>query len=94
VGEVGLPEPGGREEIPSKGIGKENAIVKPLHLGLQALSPATGAVLWSDARPGKAGIHWQSPIVVDGRVYVTDQGRNLWAYAPIAPSTSVTALGR
>src|ERR1700688_331397 len=28
-------------------------------LGLQALSPANGTVLWSDALPGKAGIHWQ-----------------------------------
>jgi hypothetical protein len=55
--------------------------------GLLALSPANGAVLWSDARPGKAGIHWQSPIVIDGRIYVADQGGNLWAYAPIAPST-------
>jgi outer membrane protein assembly factor BamB len=56
-------------------------------LGLQALSPASGAVLWHDALPGKAGIHWQSPIVIDGRVYVADQGSNLWAYAPTAPST-------
>jgi len=64
--------------------------------GLQALSPANGAVLWSDALPGKAGIHWQSPIVIDGRIYVTDQGRNLWAYAPTAPSTGAadaTILG-
>jgi hypothetical protein len=56
-------------------------------LGLQALSPASGAVLWRDALPGKAGIHWQSPIVIDGRVYVADQGSNLWAYAAAAPST-------
>jgi len=55
--------------------------------GLQALSPADGSLLWSDPRPGQAGIHWQSPIVVDGRVYVGDQGGNLWAFAPAAPST-------
>jgi outer membrane protein assembly factor BamB len=57
--------------------------------GLQALSPRHGAVLWSDAAPGQAGIHWQSPIVVNGRVYVADSGGNLWAYQANAPSQCV-----
>jgi hypothetical protein len=55
--------------------------------GLQALTPRHGAVLWSDAGPGQAGIHWQSPIAVNGRVYVPDNGGNLWVYAPSAAST-------
>ncbi len=57
--------------------------------GLRALSAKHGTVLFSDAAPGRAGIHWQSPIVIDGRIYVTDNGGNLWAYAPTAPTTCV-----
>ncbi|MBV8202449.1 MAG: PQQ-binding-like beta-propeller repeat protein, partial [Acidobacteria bacterium] len=55
--------------------------------GLRALSARHGALLWSDGGP--ASIHWQSPIVVDGRVYVADGNGKLWAYAPAAPSTCV-----
>jgi len=55
--------------------------------GLRALDPATGTLLWSDASIG--GIHWESPIVVDGRLYVTDEGARLWAYGPNpAPAAS------
>jgi outer membrane protein assembly factor BamB len=54
--------------------------------GLLAVAAKTGAALFHDAGPGAAGIHWQSPIVVGGRVYVADNGGNLWAYAPTAPS--------
>lgn len=46
---------------------------------INALNPTTGAVLWSDSSPG--GVHWESPIVVNGRIYVTDEGGKLWAYA-------------
>jgi hypothetical protein len=58
--------------------------------GLRALDPATGALLWSDASIG--GIHWESPIVVNGRLYVTDEGARLWAYAlhPIPPADFYT----
>lgn len=46
---------------------------------INALNPKTGAVLWSDSSPG--GVHWESPIVVNGRIYVTDESGQLWAYA-------------
>lgn len=46
---------------------------------INALDPKTGAVLWSDSSP--VGVHWESPIVVNGRIYVTDEGGALWAYA-------------
>lgn len=46
---------------------------------INALNPKTGALLWSDSSPG--GMHWESPIVVNGRVYVTDENGQLWAYA-------------
>ncbi len=46
--------------------------------GLTALDPLTGNVLWSNASVG--GIHWQSPIVVNGKVFVTDESSRLWAF--------------
>lgn len=48
--------------------------------GLRALDPATGTQLWADA--SILGVHWESPIVADGHLYVTDEAGNLWAYAP------------
>lgn len=50
-----------------------------------ALDPRTGQELWSDHEIGQ--IHWQSPIVVNGVLYLTDNTPSLVAYAPdgIAP---------
>ena len=49
-----------------------------------ALDPTTGSQLFNDASIG--GIHWESPIVVGGRLFVTDENKVLWAYGPtIAP---------
>ncbi len=53
--------------------------------GIEALAPRHGTVLWQDGGP--AAIHWQSPIVVNGRVYVADGTGKLWAYEPTAPGT-------
>jgi hypothetical protein len=36
--------------------------------------------LWSDVSIG--GIHWESPIVVQGRLYITDENGTLWAFEP------------
>jgi outer membrane protein assembly factor BamB len=55
--------------------------------GLRALAARTGALLWSDGGP--ASIHWQSPIVVGGRVYVADGNGALWAYAPAVATACV-----
>ena len=54
--------------------------------GVRALDPATGGLLWSDG--GIGGIHWESPIVVNGRLYVTDESARLRAYGP-DPATPV-----
>jgi hypothetical protein len=51
--------------------------------GLRALDPTTGKALWSQAL--NAGIHWESPIVVNGTLYVTDENAQLTAFAPPAP---------
>lgn len=52
---------------------------------ISALDPKTGVVLWSDSSIGD--IHWESPVLVNGILYVTDESGNLTAYAPggIAP---------
>ncbi|MDR3387221.1 MAG: hypothetical protein P4L92_09230 [Rudaea sp.] len=39
----------------------------------------SGAVVWSDSSP--QNIHWQSPIVVNGRLYLVDGNSTLWVYA-------------
>jgi hypothetical protein len=47
---------------------------------IQARDPVTGKLLWSDTSIGT--IHWQSPVVVNGVVYVADNGGRLTAYGP------------
>jgi outer membrane protein assembly factor BamB len=42
------------------------------------LNPTTGQPLWTATNIG--GIHWESPIVVNGRAYVTDEAGHLTAY--------------
>jgi hypothetical protein len=51
---------------------------------LLALNPQTGATLWDSSAAQANGsigsIHWESPIVVNGHVYMTDESGNLYAY--------------
>ncbi len=51
---------------------------------LQAFDPHTGHVLWSSALASAGGgigaIHWESPIIVGGRLYCTDENRHLIMY--------------
>jgi outer membrane protein assembly factor BamB len=49
---------------------------------LIAYTPTTGAPLWSVTVGG--GVHWQSPVVANGVLYVEDGGGNLNAFAPPA----------
>jgi outer membrane protein assembly factor BamB len=44
-----------------------------------AIRPPTGAVLWKDRSIGD--IHWQSPIIVNDTVYLSDNGGYLTAYS-------------
>jgi hypothetical protein len=46
---------------------------------ISAVNAANGNVLWSDNRIGP--IHWESPIVSNGRLYITDQSGKLTAYS-------------
>ena len=45
---------------------------------VDAYNPTTGAVLWTDA--SLTPVHWQSPIVVNGVLYMEDGGGHLYAY--------------
>lgn len=45
---------------------------------LRALDPATGAVLWQDETIGN--IHWQSPIIVNGQVFISDHNGHLYSW--------------
>jgi outer membrane protein assembly factor BamB len=47
---------------------------------IRALDPLTGSLLWSDTTH-IGGNHWESPIVVNGRLYITDESAHLTAYA-------------
>src|SRR5579872_4064303 len=45
---------------------------------MRALDPTTGQQLWQDA--GIGGIHWESPVVDNGMLYITDENSQLSAY--------------
>jgi outer membrane protein assembly factor BamB len=51
---------------------------------LLALDPHTGHQLWSSAQPSAegsiAGIHWEAPIVIGGRLYCSDEEQQLTMY--------------
>jgi outer membrane protein assembly factor BamB len=46
---------------------------------LRALDPETGAVLWSTDEIGP--IHWQTPLIAGGRLYICDARGNLYSFA-------------
>ena len=71
---------------------------------VRALSPTTGGVLWSSTQVGS--LHWQSPVVANGILYIADQSNRVNAFAlgplafsvtppfgPPAGGTGVTILG-
>jgi outer membrane protein assembly factor BamB len=61
---------------------------------IRALDPLNGHELWSDTAIG--GIHWESPIVANGALFITDDSGNLTAYAiggTIPTPTATTPAG-
>ena len=59
------------------------------HVGgsnLYGLDPVNGSQLFHDTSIG--GIHWESPIVVNGKLYVTDESSKIWGYKPPAAPLS------
>jgi hypothetical protein len=56
---------------------------------LTAYAPTTGAPLWNVTIGN--GVHWQSPVVANGVVYVEDGGGNLNAFAVVNTAPSITS---
>ncbi len=56
---------------------------------IRALNPLTGSVLWSDSTH-VGGNHWESPIVVNATLYITDESAHLTAYALPPPTPTPT----
>ncbi len=54
---------------------------------IRALDPLTGNLLWSDTTH-VGGIHWESPVVVNGTLYIADLSAHLTAFALPTPSCS------
>ena len=46
---------------------------------ITALNPTTGAQLWQSTSIG--GIHWESPVVANGVLYITDESQALTAFS-------------
>lgn len=62
-----------------------NVLFAAQHNGmLRAFDPQSGAELWSSAAPaaggGVSGVHWQSPIVTSGMLFMPDEAGHLAAY--------------
>jgi hypothetical protein len=58
---------------------------------VRALDPTTGALLWtSPPLDQTAGLHWQSPIVINGRVYAVDNASGIFAWGLPRDSARVT----
>jgi outer membrane protein assembly factor BamB len=58
---------------------------------LVALDAKTGTQLWSSPVDG---VHWASPIVVNGVVYLADNDATLRAYAAPLPAAATTTGAR
>jgi hypothetical protein len=65
----------------------DNVIYNATNNNIRALSPTTGAQLWNNT--GIGTIHWQSPVVANGVLYIADNSSQFTAFAP-----NVTALSR
>ena len=46
---------------------------------IRAINPLNGSVLWNDT--GIGGIHWESPAVSSGVLFISDESGHLTAYA-------------
>jgi len=57
---------------------------------LRALDPTTGGVLWSTTQTGI--LHWQSPVVANGMVYLTDHSGQITAFAPPVTTIKVAVI--
>ncbi len=59
---------------------------------IRALSPTTGAVLWQNTTI--ANLHWQSPIVANGTLYITDESGYITSFTAPPVTSPVPAMPR
>jgi outer membrane protein assembly factor BamB len=57
---------------------------------LTALDPATGNVLWTTTQIG--AVHWESPVVANGSLYMADESGRLTAFALPATALKVAVI--
>jgi outer membrane protein assembly factor BamB len=57
---------------------------------LRAFDPTTGNALWTTDQI--AGVHWQSPVVANGTLYMADESGSLSAFAPPTTSAATTVI--
>jgi outer membrane protein assembly factor BamB len=76
--QIGSSDGEGSSAVVSNGV-----VFDAVNGAVVALDATTGSVLWSSAgHPHTIGnVHWESPIVVNGRVYCSDESGNLTAFA-------------
>jgi outer membrane protein assembly factor BamB len=74
-----LDSPGGSSPLVANGV-----LYLARGQAVEARDPSSGRILWASsqlgAKGGLAPIHWQSPIVVGGHVYVGDGSGKLIAF--------------
>jgi hypothetical protein len=68
----------------------DNLLYSAINNSIRALDPTTGNVLWSASNIGT--IHWQSPVVANGILYIADNSSQLTAYS--LNQTTLVALPR
>jgi outer membrane protein assembly factor BamB len=59
---------------------------------IRALDPLTGNALWSSNLIGN--IHWESPIVANGRLFITDEAGKLSAFALPSGAPAITSANQ
>ena len=57
---------------------------------LRALEPSSGALLWQSDAIGS--IHWESPVVANGVLYMTDEQALLTAFAPPSSTPRIAVI--
>jgi outer membrane protein assembly factor BamB len=62
----------------SSPIVANNVLYCTVSNSIRALNPVTGKLLWDNNNIGR--IHWESPIVDNGTLYITDESGNLTAF--------------
>ena len=63
-----------------------DVLYSAINSSIRALNPTTGATLWSASNIGS--IHWQSPVVANGVLYIADNSNELTAYGLAQPVLS------